>query len=161
MGKDVNAPMAKRKEHLDACTVPGCDGVSFSRKLCQMHYWRWRTRGDVGTAESERPGGSRVSMASGYVRIYTPTHPNANCDGYVLEHRLVMERVLGRLLAGWESVHHINGIRDDNRPENLELWIKAQPAGQRAEDLAEWVVTNYPELVRAALDRRSQLQLNM
>ncbi len=151
MGKEIDAPMAKRKETLDSCAVPGCGKVSFSRKMCQMHYWRWRTRGDAGSAESERPGGSRVSMATGYVRIHMPTHPNANVDGYVLEHRLVMEYVLGRCLEKWESVHHVNGVRSDNRPDNLELWIKPQPAGQRAEDLARWVVQNYPDMVRGAL----------
>lgn len=67
-------------------------------------------------------------------------------------HQIVMESMIGRELRPGESVHHKNGIRNDNSPSNLELWVKPQPYGQRPEDLVAWVVENYPDLVRDALD---------
>ncbi|MFB2554949.1 HNH endonuclease [Herbiconiux liangxiaofengii] len=72
--------------------------------------------------------------ADGYVRILAPDHPHATKAGYVREHRLVMEQTLGRHLLPTEQVHHKNGRRDDNRPDNLELWKTKQPYGIRADD---------------------------
>lgn len=92
--------------------------------------------------------------------IYHPSHPNAKRTGYVLEHRLVMEDRLGRPLLPGENVHHINGIKDDNRPDNLELWSKTQPSGQRVTDKVAWAVDLLelyaPELLA---DKPTQLRL--
>ena len=63
--------------------------------------------------------------AQGYIRIFLPRggffYSMCNKNGYILEHRLVMSKYLNRCLLPWEVVHHKNGIRNDNRIENLEL----------------------------------------
>jgi len=58
----------------------------------------------------------------GYILIKTDNHPNSNSTGYVQEHRLIMEKYIGRYLSKKEKVHHINGVKDDNRIENLQLF---------------------------------------
>ena len=81
--------------------------------------------------------GGRHITGYGYIKIRVPGHLRSN-NGYVSEHVVVMEEKLGRSLLPGENVHHINGVRTDNRPENLELWITSQPRGQRSEDLVKW-----------------------
>lgn len=66
-------------------------------------------------------GGHEKQRTDGYVSVFVPTHPTASKDGFVLKHRLVMELHLGRSLTKEEDVHHINGIRNDNRIENLQV----------------------------------------
>lgn len=65
--------------------------------------------------------GGRYIDSFGYVLVFCPTNPSCDCRGYILEHRLVMESILGRSLILGEVVHHKNKIKNDNRPENLEL----------------------------------------
>lgn len=118
--------------------------------------------------------GGRILDRQGYacVRIY-PDDPlfdlvaargtgavDSTGAKYVPEHRLVMTRILGRPLRAAETVHHKNGIRTDNCPENLELWAKPHGGGQRVQDLIAFVVEQYPEAVRAALDGE-QLTLDL
>lgn len=91
------------------------------RKGNQSHMWK----------------GGRINN-NGYVMIYNPEHPKSNPNGYVREHRLVMEKKLGRILHDDEQIHHKNGIRDDNRIENLELWVKSQPTGKRVDDMIDF-----------------------
>jgi HNH endonuclease len=83
--------------------------------------------------------GGRTKHKAGYIMVLAPGHPRATTAGkYVFEHVLVMEEMLGRYLLPRENVHHRNGIKDDNRPENLELWAGPQPTGIRATDAVAW-----------------------
>lgn len=66
--------------------------------------------------------GGKVKDGNDYIRVLSPDHPYIDIKGYVFEHRLVMEAHLGRTLLPTEVVHHINGINDDNRIENLMLF---------------------------------------
>lgn len=105
-------------------------------KTCGLKKLNSDNPGRHARENSGRWQGGRRRNPSGYVLTLAPDH--ASLEGttrrYVLEHRIVMEKVLGRLLLKSEQVHHKNGIRDDNRPENLELWVMQQPAGARAHE---------------------------
>lgn len=138
-GADMTAKPHRRRAVAE-CTIHGCAREAEGRGLCSAHYQR-SLKGTDLTAPVRK-----AKVASGEWGAWQP-----NADGYIVrrrrvnnrneyqsEHRLVMERSLGRPLRKGENVHHVNGVRHDNRIENLELWVTHQPRGQRPEDLVQW-----------------------
>lgn len=98
------------------CCVPGCDEPTLVKKfdLCENHYRTMRRNGSP-TAYKNKPWGSaRTLRTDGYIYI--------TVDGkQVMEHRHIMEEMLGRKLKSYEVVHHLDGNRQHNDEDNLEL----------------------------------------
>lgn len=90
-------------------------------RLCRKHYL-----GDkIGEKALNWKGGRKINT-QGYILIYSPNHPNKDQQGYVREHRLIMEKYLKRYLKKEEIIHHINHKRNDNRIENLKIMKKEE-----------------------------------
>ena len=123
-------PACRQKVRRDYC---GCGELKTRRaRTCLA------CRAEAGSSNGNWRGGT-VKHRAGYVLRRVPAHPKAKtANGYILEHVLVMEELLERCLIDGENVHHKNGVKDDNRPENLELWIRPQPSGMRASDAVAW-----------------------
>jgi hypothetical protein len=119
------------------CDFPGCERPHYALGYCQGHRRQLLDKRPLVPLR-ERLG---RHVDRGYVLIFEPKHPNARKDGYVSEHTKVMAAMLGRPLQRFEEVHHKNGIRHDNRPDNLELWARGmQPPGSRVSDLVDAAV---------------------
>jgi hypothetical protein len=144
---------------LGACEVDGCDGKATARKLCVKHYYKLKKYGDpLGGKFSHSPEKRNWHINhQGYVVRYEPKGKHSQPNGYVYQHRYLMGEFLGRRLLKSENVHHINGNKADNRMENLELWISAQPAGQRVQDLLDFareIISTYGDLVEISSIKR-------
>jgi len=138
----------RRKERVP-CAVDGCDRLNdHGSPYCHLHRERLRRTGEVGPAQPLYVKGRVKPRGDGYRRIHVG-------DGRrVLEHVHVMEQQLGRRLVAGENVHHKNGVKHDNDPSNLELWLVMQPTGQRVEDLMEYIAAYHADAMLELLARR-------
>lgn len=115
------------------CKVEGCDTKSRKEGMCVKHHRRWQRNGSPHRLARQKPEGHVTRKKNGYCYIKID-------NNWIPEHRHIMSEHLGRELHEDETVHHINGVKEDNRLENLELWASNHPPGQRIEDQIEWAL---------------------
>ena len=114
------------------CAVSHCSASVGDNHPNNKNYDRTRCGIHRQYKTSRYTAGDRFARQDGYIYVI--------CEDGIWrgEHRLIMAKHIGRKLIKPETVHHINGVKDDNRIENLELWSTSQPAGQRVKDKLRW-----------------------
>jgi hypothetical protein len=145
-GADLSAPVQPRLSHAEHpfCKHPGCERVRYGARFCELHDVRDRRGADMDAPVPK--GGTWYKNTHGYMQRQFMKNGQRVKE---LQHRVVMAEMLRRELLPEENVHHRNGARADNRPENLELWSTSQPSGQRAIDKLEWargIIALYGEI---------------
>ena len=123
----------------EVATRVGCSPTQVRRVLKRHGVTRPRGASTKNRRGEKSPSwkGGRVVLPQGYVAIWKPDHPQANKNGYVLEHRMVASDALGIRLTPKDEVHHINGVKDDNRPENLIVVPRGKHQKMHAEIIRE------------------------
>ena len=119
------------RNHNGTCSVDGCSAPYLSKSYCSAHYQRYLKHGDPLITKTPFRGQGWRKTAGGYIEVkiepgheYSSMAVGSGRNGktlYILEHRLKMAEKLKRPLARWETVHHIDGNRENNAIENLQL----------------------------------------
>lgn len=125
---DMDAPL--KDFEVKFCIIEGCDHLCQAHGYCSSHNYRNKRYGDP-LKSHYAPAGSGHITKSGY-------HSIQQGEKRAMVHRTVMEKMIGRPLLPGETVHHRNGIRSDNRPENLQLFASNHGGGQKISDLVDW-----------------------
>jgi len=111
----------KNERDLYRHPCPIC-GVLIDRKALLCHHCFIKKRGSYKGLNRYRNGPRKqYTRAGGYIKEYCPNHPYCDNHGFVPQHRLIIETNIGRYLEREEIIHHLNGIRDDNRTQNLVI----------------------------------------